>query len=89
MKKNFVEPELVRIDLKMTENIATSQGDRYFRIQGGIFNSFATRQYVDMCSKFVAKTEIEFAWVLNSGLTMELEDMFWAHCRHWRLPIEN
>lgn len=25
MKKKFVEPEIVRIDVKMTENIATSQ----------------------------------------------------------------
>lgn len=25
MKKKFTEPEIVRIDLKMTENIATSQ----------------------------------------------------------------
>ena len=25
MKKEFIEPEIVRIDLKMTENIAASQ----------------------------------------------------------------
>lgn len=87
MKKNFVEPELVRIDLKMTENIATSQGERYFRISNGNFRFYATRQYIDQCTTFVAKTDILFNWAISSEMTMEQEEWIMDTCYYRDLPL--
>ena len=48
MKKKFVEPEMVRIELKMTENIADSE--QYDTSgYGELAFSVYTRQYVINC----------------------------------------
>ena len=58
MKKKFVEPEMVRIELKMTENIADSE--QYDTSgYGELAFSVYTRQYVDHCQKYYVQTEIE------------------------------
>ena len=58
MKKKFVEPEIVRIDLNMTENIAESEqyGTEYF----GLLNMYVkTRQSVVECQELYVNTEIK------------------------------
>lgn len=62
MKKKFIEPELVRIDLKMTENIAASDdGGKYYPIiSDNYFEAmFATKHSAaGYCTTFVADTFI-------------------------------
>ena len=88
MKKNFVEPELVRIDLKMTENIATSQGERFFEIKRGTFSGFfATRQYVDECTTFVALTYLSLDYVDNTVLTLEQKKEIHNLCPSWLFEL--
>ena len=59
MKKKFVEPEIVRIDLKMTENIAASEGYGEEELIGlGSLHVF-TRQYVQGCNVYYVGTEIK------------------------------
>lgn len=58
MKKKFVEPEMVRIELKMTENIADSEQydtSGYGELAFPVY----TRQFVDHCQKYYVLTEIE------------------------------
>lgn len=58
MKKKFVEPEIVRVDLKMTENIADSEqyGTEGFGMLG--FPVY-TRQYVEQCHEYYVGTMIK------------------------------
>ena len=62
MKKNFIEPELVRIDLNMTENIAVSgTGELYYPINSsnGFEAMFATKQSAaGYCTTFVADSSV-------------------------------
>ncbi len=62
MKKKFIEPELVRIDLNMTENIASSgNGEKYYPIisSNGFEAMFATKQgATGYCTTFVADSSI-------------------------------
>lgn len=62
MKKKFIEPELVRIDLKMTENIAISDdGVRYYPIisPNNFENMFATKQGISgYCTRYVADSHV-------------------------------
>lgn len=58
MKKKFVEPEIVRIDLKMTENIAGSEGYGEDELIGMGSLRVYTRQFVDGCNTFYVGTEI-------------------------------
>ena len=51
MKKKFVEPEIVRIDLGMTENIASSQKPDYPLYDAVILQVFV-RQYGNGCFEF-------------------------------------
>ena len=65
MKKKFIEPELVRIELKMTENIAASgPGEKYYPIvsSNNFENMFATKQSADFyCTTFVADSHVSLA----------------------------
>lgn len=58
MKKKFIEPEIIRIDLKLSENIAASE---QFGTSGYSELSFSvyTRQYVENCQVYYVRTEIE------------------------------
>ena len=62
MKKKFIEPELVRIDLNMTENIASSgAGEKYYPIisSNGFEAMFATKQSAaGYCTTFVADSSV-------------------------------
>ena len=89
MKKNFVEPEVVRIDLKMTENIAlSSQGERFFEIKRGTFSGFyATRQYVDECTAFVALTHLSLDYVDNVALTIDQKKEIHNLCPSWLFDL--
>ena len=63
MKKKFVEPEIVRIEMKMTENIA--QSDQYGEdfIGEGQFRVY-TRQAVENCHDFYVNTNPPLPTVL-------------------------
>lgn len=52
MRKVFVEPELKRIELNLTENIATSAEEVYSGTSGG----FSVTQYVEGCTGNVKGT---------------------------------
>ena len=56
MKKKFVEPEIVRIDLNMTENIADSE--QYSEGVGSLGFRVYTRQFVDNCQVYYVQTSI-------------------------------
>lgn len=56
MKKKFVEPEVVRFELKMTESIAASE--QYSNGMGLLNIPVYTRQYVDECYGFYVQTNI-------------------------------
>ena len=58
MKKKFVEPEIVRIDVKMTENIAASvEGDRNFYAGGGNTSIMLyARIYGSTCFKYMVES---------------------------------
>ena len=62
MKKKFIEPELVRIELKMTENIAVSgPGEKYYPIvsSNNFEAMFATKHSAaGYCTTFVADTSV-------------------------------
>lgn len=68
MKKNFIEPELVRIDLKMTENIAASGGEMkeaMFPLWGfdDAFSIYSTLQYENEgipCRTYLAHTGVYY-----------------------------
>ena len=59
MKKKFVEPEIVRIDVKMTENIAASkvEGDINFYAGGdGTSIMLYARIYGSTCFKYMVES---------------------------------
>ena len=58
MKKKFVEPEIVRIDLKMTENIADSEQYGKDELIGLGALQVYTRQFVEGCNVFYVGTNI-------------------------------
>ena len=57
MKKKFVEPEIVRIDLNMTENIADSE--QYSEGVGSLGFRVYTRQFVEQCHEYYVSTNIK------------------------------
>ena len=58
MKKKFVEPEIVRIDLNMTENIADSE--QFDTEYSGLLNiRVKTRQFVEQCHEYYVSTTIK------------------------------
>ena len=58
MKKKFVEPEIIRIDLKMTENIADSE--QYDIEYSGLLNmTVKTRQFIEQCHEYYVSTNIK------------------------------
>ena len=58
MKKKFVEPEIVRIDLNMTENIADSE--QYDTEYSGLLDmTVKTRQFVQQCHEYYVSTDIK------------------------------
>lgn len=62
MKKKFMEPELVRIDLKITENIAASgdgTGDYERDYVAGFDHMLRVRQQMEGCIKLYVGTEVE------------------------------
>ena len=64
MKKTFIEPQLMRIDLKMTENIASSKPD-YNHYNGG-FLPVIVREFGTACYDFFKESNIP---VYGHGLT--------------------
>ena len=58
MKKIFTEPEIVRIDLKMTENIAESEQFGEDEIIGMGSLRVYTRQFVEGCNVYYVGTTI-------------------------------
>ena len=57
MKKMFVEPEMVRIELNMFENIA--QSEQYTLQYSEIGFPVYTKQYIENCHKIYVNTDPE------------------------------
>lgn len=75
MKKIFIEPEIVRIDLKMTENIADSSSGQGFRAwpyyQGGTGFGIIVTTRIGNDSECFEYVFNEGFWVPPSRLTLD------------------